>query len=92
MILAQHADKTWGECCQMIGKLANPTDKNIKLCESYVRVLNEYSVVIDNEHGENFLLRFNEYDRKIFCFCGINDYKEIEVKDLLSIISFKDKV
>ena len=79
----------------MVDGEANPTDKNIKLCESYVRCLGEGAVVIDNKHSDNFLLRFDKYVRKIVCFGESDDgemYKEIEVKDLLSIISFEDKV
>lgn len=95
MILAQHADKTWGDICEMFDGKANKLDKDIKLYESYVRVLTVRSVVVDNKHGGNFLLRFDVYDGKIICFGefdGGGTYKEIEVKDLLSIISFEDKI
>lgn len=74
---------------------ANELDKDIKLYESYVRVLTIQGVVVDNKHSGDFLLRFDVYDGKLVCFGkfdGDETYKEIEVKDLLSIISFEDKV
>ena len=95
MILAQHADKTWGDICEMFDVKAGELDKDIKLYESYVRVLTTHNVVVDNKHSDNFLLRFDVYDGKITCFGEFDNgemYKEIEVKDLLSIISFEDKV
>lgn len=95
MILAQHADKTWGDICEMFDAEANEHDRDIKLYESYVRVFTTNRVIVDNKHSGNFLLRFDVYDGKIACFGEFDDgemYKEIEVKELISIISFEDKV
>ena len=95
MILSQLADKTWGDICKMFDAEANDLDEDIKLYESYVRVLGYRTVAVDCKNSDNFLLRFDVYDEKIACFGkfdGGETYKEIEVKDLLSIISFEDKV
>ena len=99
MILAQHADKTWGDICEIFGVKANEVDKDIKLCES--RVLSSCigfcSVAIDHEHSGNFLILFDKFEHKseFVCFGEFDygkTYTEIEVKDLLSLISFEDKV
>ena len=96
MILAQHADKTWGDICEMFDVEANEHDRDIKLSDSNCECLWKCSVVIDSLISENYLIRFDLTDTIQFgCFGEFDNgeaYKEIEVKDLLSIISFEDKV
>ena len=95
-ILAQHADKTWGEICEMLGLVAIDDDKNIKMKDSYNRQLYECGFCIDSKQAIDFLFRFDEYDIEQFiCYCQAENnvrYVSIGLEKLFSIISFEDKV
>jgi hypothetical protein len=96
MILAQHADKTWGDICEMFDVKANEHDRDIKLSDSNCECLWKRTVVIDSLRSENYLIRFDSTDAIQFvCFGEFDNgeaYKKIKVKELISVISFEDKV
>ena len=96
MIIAQHADKTWGEICEIFGLIANVKDENIKMKDSCIRQLYDRRFVVDSKQSRDYLFRFNEEDTSQFvCYSQTKNcvgYVTISLEKLLSIISFEDKV
>jgi hypothetical protein len=90
MIIAQHADKTWGELSKLIGFERKDKDRNLKVSES---VITKYEGVFFDHPQSNEYLMFITNDR-FYAWANCPDLvrKTVDFDVLLSIISLEDKV
>ena len=77
MILAQHADKTWGEICEMFGLVARVDDKNIKMKDSCIVIIGdgeqyECEYVISADGSTEYLIGYDGLWGDFVCY-GIKE-------------------
>lgn len=87
MIIAQHADKTWGEVRELLGVKVNQLDKNIKMCESKCENCAGL-VVVDHEYSNEYMIGFdsNAYRH------SEGEVENLSFDKVVSIVSFEDKI
>ena len=90
MIIAQHADKTWGELSKLLGVERKNNDRNLKVSESVIT--KDEGVFFDHPQSYEYLMFFGNDE---FCVWGSRPdlvKTTVDFDVLLSIISFEDKV
>ena len=90
MIIAQHADKTWGDLSKLLGFERNGKDRNLKVSESVIK--KEDSVYFDHPQSNEYLMFINNDSFRVWENQNGLVIKTVDFDVLLSIISFEDKV
>lgn len=90
MIIAQHADKTWGEVRELLGVQVNQLDKNIKICESKCEKINESVVAVNYKKSIQYLISYGLYD--LYCISDCDEIVKLSFDKVVSIVSFEDKI
>lgn len=90
MIIAQHADKTWGEVCKLLGFNGFIKDKKLKINESKCEIINESFVTIDHKNAIEYLICYDCVD--LYYLSNDCEIENVSFEKVVSIVSFEDKI